>query len=269
MGSRERSRGRAAGGATGRRALRGYEGRTETPLQNSQRVLLAKPRTAPVARRAMWRGGAMGTSRPTAMRHGRCARQRDTSVGRGGAMRTSRPTAMRHGRCARQRDTSVVRGGAMRTSRPTAMPHKRGARWGRGARRMERGDGTRAVRTATGHERCARQRDTNVVRGGAMRTSRPTATGHGRGVHATGHGRGARRGAQGGTGGGRTQRDTWDRGEADGEKRKRPAIAGLFHWMGCLNRGVISLDRRRIRRDDWRSRRIRCVRGLRGVLRRS
>ena len=68
---------------------------------------------------------------------------------------------------------------------------------------------------------------------------------------------------------GRTQRDTWDRGEADREKRKRPAVAGLFRWMGCLNRGVISLDRRRIRRDDWRSRRIRCVRGLRGVLHRS
>ena len=47
-GEGERERGRAAGGATGRRALRGYRGRTETPLQNSQRVLLAKPRTAAV-----------------------------------------------------------------------------------------------------------------------------------------------------------------------------------------------------------------------------
>ena len=37
-------------------------------MQNSQRVLLAKPRTAP------WRGGAMGTSRPTAKPHERCAR---------------------------------------------------------------------------------------------------------------------------------------------------------------------------------------------------
>ena len=51
------TRGRAAGGATGRRALRGYEGRTETPLQNSQRVLLAKPRTAAVSHRGQWRGG--------------------------------------------------------------------------------------------------------------------------------------------------------------------------------------------------------------------
>ena len=225
-----RARGRDAGGATGRRALRGYEGRTETPLQNSQRVLLAKPRTAAVSYRgrcgAAARAGRPGgqASRPAATGDGRCARQRGTGVER------------------TQRDTSVVRGGAMGTSRPTA----------------------------TGHGRGARQRDTSVGRGGAMRrTSRPTATGHGRGVHATGHGRGARRGAQGGTGGGRTQRNTWDRGEAYGEKRKRPAIAGLFRWMGCLNRGVISLDRRRIRRDDWRSRRIRCVRGLRGVLRRS
>ena len=39
------------GWATGRRALRGYEGRTETPPQNSQRVLLAKPRTAAVSHR--------------------------------------------------------------------------------------------------------------------------------------------------------------------------------------------------------------------------
>ena len=54
-GVKVRSRGRAAGGATGRRALRGYEGRTETPLQNSQRVLLARPRTAAASR------GAMGT----------------------------------------------------------------------------------------------------------------------------------------------------------------------------------------------------------------
>ncbi len=30
----------------GRRALRGYGGRTETPPQNTQRVLLGKPRTA-------------------------------------------------------------------------------------------------------------------------------------------------------------------------------------------------------------------------------
>ena len=59
-----RSRGRAAGGATGRRALRGYEGRTETPLQNSQRVLLAKPRTAAVSHRgrcdAAARAGRLG-----------------------------------------------------------------------------------------------------------------------------------------------------------------------------------------------------------------
>lgn len=53
-----RFRGCAAGGATGRRALRGYEGRTETPPQNSQRVLLAKRRTAAVSHRGRQRGGA-------------------------------------------------------------------------------------------------------------------------------------------------------------------------------------------------------------------
>ena len=45
---------------TGRRALRGYRGRTETPQQNSQRVLLA-------IFHAHYPGGAMGTSRPTAI----------------------------------------------------------------------------------------------------------------------------------------------------------------------------------------------------------
>ena len=72
-------RGRAAGGATGRRALRGYEGRTETPLQNSQRVLLAKPSTAAVSRHgrcsAAARAGRPGgqSSRSTATGRGRCA----------------------------------------------------------------------------------------------------------------------------------------------------------------------------------------------------
>ena len=46
----EAVRGCPAGGATGRRALRGYVGRTETPPQNSQRVLLAKRRTAVASR---------------------------------------------------------------------------------------------------------------------------------------------------------------------------------------------------------------------------
>ena len=87
----ERSRGRDAGGATGRRALRGYEGRTETPLQNSQRVLLAKPRPAAVshrgrrsaamARRAGRPGGR--TSRPTATGQHERARQRGAVTGRG------------------------------------------------------------------------------------------------------------------------------------------------------------------------------------------
>ena len=43
-------------------------------MQNSQRVLLAKPRTAAVSHRGQWRGGAMGTSRPTAKPHEECAR---------------------------------------------------------------------------------------------------------------------------------------------------------------------------------------------------
>ena len=38
-------------------------------MQNSQRVHDAKPRTAVASRHGQWRGGAMGTSRPTAMPH--------------------------------------------------------------------------------------------------------------------------------------------------------------------------------------------------------
>ena len=64
-------------------------------MQNSQRVLLAKPRTAVASRHGQrrgmpsraprrWRGGAMGTSRPTATGHERCARSRgDVRVWRG------------------------------------------------------------------------------------------------------------------------------------------------------------------------------------------
>ena len=100
----ERSRGRAAGGANGRRALRGYEGRTETPPQNSQRVLLAKPRTAAVSHRG--RCGAAARRRAgRAMggegAGGQAARTVRTASGRCGAMGTSRPTAKPHGRCAR------------------------------------------------------------------------------------------------------------------------------------------------------------------------
>ena len=89
--SREARRQAAAGGATGRRALRGYEGLTETPPQNSQRVLLAKRRTALMARRREPGGPAAEL----------CALpQRDTGDARvGGAMGTSRPTAKPHEGC--------------------------------------------------------------------------------------------------------------------------------------------------------------------------
>ena len=51
-----------------------------------------------------WRGGAMGTSRPTAKPHEGCARDAKprTALRRGGAMGTSRPTATGHKGCARR-----------------------------------------------------------------------------------------------------------------------------------------------------------------------
>ena len=70
-------------------------------MQNSQRVLLAKPRTAPR------RGGAMRTSRPTATGHERCARQR----GAGGACGNGGGGGVR-GHGARAVRTATGRGGA-------------------------------------------------------------------------------------------------------------------------------------------------------------
>ena len=64
------------GWGTGRRALRGYEGRTETPLQNSQRVLLAKPSTAAVSRHGRCSAAAGAGAKPrtaAVSRHGRCS----------------------------------------------------------------------------------------------------------------------------------------------------------------------------------------------------
>ena len=90
----ERSRGRAAGGANGRRALRGYEGRTETPPQNSQRVLLAKPRTAAVSHRGRW--GAVG--------QGGASREGDGRRGRGRPSRTD----CAHGLGTMRRDGDIA-----------------------------------------------------------------------------------------------------------------------------------------------------------------
>ena len=102
------------GWGTGRRALRGYEGRTETPLQNSQRVLLAKPSTAAVSRHgrcsAAARAGRPGgqSSRSTATGYGRCAswrRDGDIAPYRNGT-RAMRGLAARWGhRALPQRDT--------------------------------------------------------------------------------------------------------------------------------------------------------------------
>ena len=101
-GRGERSRGSAAGGTTGRRALRGPgapaggRGRTETPLQNSQRVLLAKPRTAAVSHRRR-----CGAAARVASRHGRIHRAlplRDTSMERGDGARDAKPHGVEHAR---------------------------------------------------------------------------------------------------------------------------------------------------------------------------
>ena len=126
-----RSRGCAAGGATGRRALRGYEGRTETPPQNSQRVLLAKPRTAPMVRRREPGGPAAEL----------CALpQRDTSVERG---------EERGAGCAGCQATHRADGAAARWGHRALPPSRTRSGYGNGT-----------------HEEGARQRST---RGGARR----------------------------------------------------------------------------------------------------
>ena len=87
---------------TGRRALRGYEGRTETPLQNSQRVLLAKLRTAAVSPRGRCGAGCKAAHRAdgaaarwghralpqrgTGVEHEHGAREERRGEGRGDAM---------------------------------------------------------------------------------------------------------------------------------------------------------------------------------------
>ena len=130
-------------------------------MQNSQRVLLAKPRngngahdakprTAVASRHGQWRGGAMGTSRPTAKPHEGFARQRGMRGAHGEGARCEAahrggepPRAM-----ARRREPGgwgAPTGGGGQASRPTAMPHGCAHR-----------DGTRAVRAAMGVSPSAR-----------------------------------------------------------------------------------------------------------------
>ena len=100
-------------------------------MQNSQRVLLALPRTAVAS---ATRGGAMGTSRPTATGHNYGAR---AARGRDAKPRTA--VAIRH---ARRRDGDIA-------------PYRNGARAVRAA--TGHNYGARAVRTATGHGRGTRE----------------------------------------------------------------------------------------------------------------
>ena len=136
-------------GPAAHRAAGGEPPLASRGLQNSQRVLHAKPRTAPMARRrdgdiAPYRQAARGVR--TATGHERCARQRGTGVEhRNGAreVRTTKP----HGegaRCeaahrggeppramARRREPGgwgIPTGGCGQASRPTAKPHGEGAR---------------------------------------------------------------------------------------------------------------------------------------------
>ncbi len=114
------------------------------------------------AHRAMWRGGAMGTSRPTATGPERGARAWSGEMGRGCTgefcgcnggrarcpYRAARVMGVVHEGCGMPSHAPRRwRGGAMRTSRPTATgPHHGGRQRdpSEGA-----GDWTRAVRTAT------------------------------------------------------------------------------------------------------------------------
>ena len=115
-----------------------------------------------------WRGGAMGTSRPTATGpHGDGTR-------RWGVMAMGRDHGARQWRGMPSRAPRRWRGGAMGTSRPTAKPHEGCAR--------QRG-------TTMGHGRCARQRGTTTGYGRGVRDAKPrtaVANRHGRGARAGG-----------------------------------------------------------------------------------
>ena len=100
-------------------------------------VRVAKPRTAPR------RGGAMGTSRPTATGHGRCARPR--GAGEGWCVMAADMTGCNGGRY--DNGARVVR---------AATVHERCAR--QRCTRGAHGHGARAVCAATVHGQCARQR---------------------------------------------------------------------------------------------------------------
>ncbi len=99
-------------------------------MQNSQRVLLAKPRTAPVARRrdgdiAPYRNGARAVRTATGHGEGRRSGVRARGAGCQAAHRGGEPPRAKE------------RGGAMGTSRPTAKPHEGSARAVRGAREAD------------------------------------------------------------------------------------------------------------------------------------
>ncbi len=170
----ERSRGCAAGGATGRRALRGYVGRTETPPQNSQRVLLAKPRTAVASRHGRW-GARREPGGPVAEH--RILPQRDWARGRGvrGGDGTGRwGAAMGPGDGARR---GAGRGGAVAMGRA--------ARWGH--RALPQRDRARGRDGAVATGRAARW-DRARVRRGAWRGGAAMGPGEARGEGAAGGG---------------------------------------------------------------------------------
>ena len=108
-------------------------------MQNSQRVHDAKPRTAPMARRrdgdiAPYRQAARGVR--TQRGAGGAQAKPRTAPRRGGAMGTSRPTAKPHEECARNGTAPRGTGGAHAMGpRNGTAPRGTGGAHGEGTRR--------------------------------------------------------------------------------------------------------------------------------------
>ena len=130
-------------GPVAHRAAGGEPPLASRGMQNSQRVLLAKPRTAPR------RGGASGEP-PRAMGRHRALPQRDRTTG--------------HGRCARRRGRNapwVMRGRKTRDAKARTAPMARRrdgdiAPYRNGTASRRTNTGHEGVRTASAHGRWAR-----------------------------------------------------------------------------------------------------------------
>ena len=191
-----RARWRAVAGGADAAPCAANGGARRRPPQNSQRVLLGKPRNGTAPRGAAHgRGTSREARRPIIAPPGSCGSVGHCEGARVQSRAPRRGAAARWGhRALPQRDTSVECGEPTRawgTSVGRGNGERRGCA-GNGPRKWKR-----ARVRATGPHHGARG---NARVGGAMGTSRPTATGHERGARDDGSGPRRRTTGRGGRG---------------------------------------------------------------------